>query len=233
MAKLPEDVLPGTGVLAPLRRGIRFVHLDTDYAKWLTFENEVELRKAIAKHLKALTPDDRYLRFFGSFGDASINAYVDRIELDEGGIFIAFDEHPKNLVGFLHLGAVDQLDEYEVGISVASSYRKQGIGYELFKEAVKYATNTGAKRLYINCLYQNVAMQKMVKKLGEQFGTVNMTSDGETKTAKITLPGTQNLFGIVVGNVEKSIVLYDLAYQRQLRNFEKFMQHVNHPRSKL
>lgn len=200
---------------------ILYLHLSSSF-KWV-LPREEEIRKTLLKHLLQLPPEDRYLRFFGPLGDAAIENYVKKINLFDGSIFLACEGLPDKIIGFLHL-AGSSVKEAEIGVSVDNAFRNKGIGYELFKQACVHAVNKGCKKLYVNCLYQNVAMQKMVKKLGSQYGDVSMTSDGDTKTASINLPGIMNPYGMMIENTGLAVSFYDLAYRQHLQRFDRFMR---------
>ncbi|HLA34247.1 MAG TPA: GNAT family N-acetyltransferase [Rhodocyclaceae bacterium] len=180
---------------------------------------EDAVRRLLLKHLLKLGPEDRYLRFFNMQNDNGIGAYVERIDLTEDGVFVAFDENGKKIVGFLHALRIENLEtEYEFGLTVNPDRRGQGIGYDLFATAMKWAQNLGGQRIYINCLFQNVAMQK----IAEKFRMESRKIDYETKESEIRIGSAPNLLAYAAQQTANSVLLCDLAYRRQIHSLMSY-----------
>ena len=103
----------------------------------------VEERGIFAQHLKRLAPTDRQFRFAHSrINDEWIDKYVAGIA-DDDMILGCFDGDA--LVGAAHVAFSGPVAE--VGISVDSHYRAQGVGAELIRRAVRWTRNRRAERL--------------------------------------------------------------------------------------
>jgi len=185
----------------------------------IPFQNP-KFRERILRHLKRLSPEDRYMRFFTPATDDFIESYVDRL-LDKesfglNALFVRYDDFGREIIGLVDACAVksktdEQPTEFELGISVDVEHRKHGLGYMLYEEAFSWLSALGAKRVFMSCLTTNVPMQRIVKK----FNMASMSEDGE-RTAELELPGTKDVVGLLVGNSRNLCGFYDLMYRRQL-----------------
>jgi GNAT superfamily N-acetyltransferase len=119
-------------------------------------------RPAYAAHLKRLSPEDRRLRFAHSgVGDQVIDEYVASIGTDDL-ILAAFAED--ELVGAAHVALGKSLAE--VGVSVDEGHRTDGIGSRLLRQAVSFARNRRAEKLYTLCLSDNRSMVALARRTG-------------------------------------------------------------------
>ena len=175
---------------------------------------EESLKKMIADHLKRLSPDDRYLRFCSTTSDASIDKYVDRLDFSKDGIFISFDKEVEDIVGFLHASRLDDHfeSEYELGLTVDMDLRGTGLGYDMFAQAVAWARSLGGKRLYVNCLSKNKAMQK----IAEKFKMETHSIDYETKEGTMELNKYPNIFAYLFMYTANNITMFDKATRKQV-----------------
>lgn len=186
--------------------------------------NDDKFRERLIRHLTALSPEDRYTRFFTQASDYFIEAYVDRIlRSDKDGLFLRYNDAGEDVIGMLNVslihagteGGSDGGMEFEMGISVDEQHRKHGIGYDLFAAAFSWVTALGAKRVFISCLSTNTPMQKIVKK----FNMAVSHDQGECNAITLpdTFPGSPSMVGMVIGDTVNWYALYDLFYRRQLR----------------
>lgn len=170
------------------------------------------VKKLLTEHLLRLKPEDCYMRFFNAMSDDSIKKYVEKIDLSDNGVFVHFDEHGTKIISFLHASRIDH-GEYEFGLSVDADQRGKSRGYELFKTAVNWATSLGCKRIYVNCLYQNKAMQK----IAERFNMDIRSLDFDTKEGEIMMPNNRgDMFTFLSQNANNNLLLLDLAYWRNV-----------------
>jgi RimJ/RimL family protein N-acetyltransferase len=119
-------------------------------------------RRLYAEHLKRLSSEDRRLRFAsGGMTDARIDSHVAGIDND-ALILAAFDGD--RVAGAAHVainGAVA-----EVGVSVDADHRTGGTGSDLLRQAVAFARNRRAGKLYTLCLSDNRAMMALARRTG-------------------------------------------------------------------
>jgi GNAT superfamily N-acetyltransferase len=122
-------------------------------------------RSLYADHLKRLPDNDRRLRFASSCAtEAWVESYVAGIREDD--LILAVVEHDK-VVGAVHVainGAVA-----EIGISVDADHRTGGMGSELLAQAVAFARNRRAEKLYTLCLSENRSMVALARRSGMEL----------------------------------------------------------------
>ncbi len=121
-------------------------------------------RSTYATHLKRLSAEDRRLRFARSgVADEVIDDYVATIGAGDL-ILAAFAED--DLVGAAHVALTGSLAE--VGVSVDERHRTDGIGSKLLRQAVAFARNRRAEKLYTLCLSDNRSMVALARRAGMQ-----------------------------------------------------------------
>lgn len=122
-------------------------------------------RPLYADHLRRLPANDRHLRFASSHvSDDVIESYVAGITEDDL-ILAALDG--ERVLGAVHValnGAVA-----EIGISVDADHRAAGIGTELLAQAVAFARNRRAEKLYTFCLSENRSMVALARRSGMEL----------------------------------------------------------------
>ncbi len=142
-------------------------------------------RARIARHLLALEPHDRYLRFGFIASDEQINHYVDGLNFEHDEIFGIYNRRLE-LIAMAHLAySVDHglTACAEFGVSVLKSARGRGYGARLFDRAIMHARNEGVSRLFIYALSENTAMLKIARNAG-----ANVERDGSESQAHLRLP---------------------------------------------
>lgn len=142
-----------------------------------------------AEHLKALAPEDRYMRFCYPASDDAIDATVGNVRkrMAEGDdeVFGHYSSSGK-LLGAAHV-AVDDTDEgrvAEVGVSVLPEGRGKGIAKALMERAILHAQNLGCEKLQTMCLVSNAQMSHLARSVGME---VNGSLGDESKTAELPL----------------------------------------------
>lgn len=119
-------------------------------------------RQLYAEHLKRLCAEDRRLRFARSgVSDEVVDAYAATISGDDL-ILAAFQG--EDLVGAAHVALTNSVAE--VGVSVDESHRSEQIGSQLLRQAVSFARNRRAERLYTLCLSDNRSMVALARRTG-------------------------------------------------------------------
>ena len=142
-------------------------------------------RARIARHLMALEPHDRYLRFGFFSSDEQINRYVDSLNFERDEIFGIYNRRLK-LIAMAHLAySVDHglAACAEFGVSVLKPARGRGYGARLFDRAIMHARNEGVSRLFIYALSENTAMLKIARNAG-----ASVERDGSESQAHLRLP---------------------------------------------
>lgn len=136
-------------------------------------------RPAIERHLLALGPRDRFLRFGYEARDEHISRYVAHLRFGTDDIFGVFNRRLQ-IIAMAHLAyAVEQgrADAAEFGVSVSAHARGRGYGNQLFERAVVHARNHGVALLHIHALSENAAMLGIARKAGAKI----MRDGGESE----------------------------------------------------
>lgn len=128
----------------------------------------VRHRQRIYRHLTAMEPHDRYLRFGFAANDEQIQRYVDSLNFERDEIFGIYNRRLE-LIAMAHLAFTVEPDLAscaEFGVSVLKSARGRGYGAHLFDRAVMSARNAGVSRLFIHALSENSVMLKIATNAG-------------------------------------------------------------------
>lgn len=144
----------------------------------------VNHRGRIARHLLALDPHDRYLRFGFSANDEQVQRYADSLNFERDEIFGIYNRRIE-LIAMAHLAfSVDSKLAVgaEFGVSVSKSARGRGYGARLFDRAAMHARNEGISRLFIYALSENAAMLKIARNAG-----ATVVRDGAESEAHLQL----------------------------------------------
>jgi GNAT superfamily N-acetyltransferase len=120
-------------------------------------------RAALERHLLALGAEDRRLRFGLPLGDASISAYIARIDFARDAVFGVFDDELR-LVAAAHLAR--EPGHAELGVSVLPGHRGRGCGGALLARCHQRARNWGVASLFMHCLSENAAMMHIARQQG-------------------------------------------------------------------
>lgn len=141
-------------------------------------------RPRILKHLLALEPHDRYLRFGYAATDEQIDRYVSGLNFERDELFGIFNRR-LHLVGLAHLAylAGTPPRAAEFGVSVARPSRGRGYGDRLFEHAALHARNRGVDHLLVHALSENAAMLHILHKAGARI-----ERDGAESRAWVGLP---------------------------------------------
>ncbi len=120
-------------------------------------------KPAIEVHFLSLTQDARRLRFGMNLNDAAVRSYVAELDFKSDAVFgVSGDDLA--ILGVAHLARDD--DCAELGLSVSSDHRNQGIGTELLRRANTHARNWGSRTLYMHYLTQNNPIMRIARKIG-------------------------------------------------------------------
>ncbi|MDO5692470.1 MAG: GNAT family protein [Pseudomonadota bacterium] len=192
----PESGTPATSRPAPARPHSAIVPIREIGARY---------REQVARHLLALPPQDRYLRFGYAANDQQIQQYVDKLDFSRDQLFGIFNRKLE-LIAMAHLAYPVEMTEAgfaEFGVSVAAHARGRGYGSRLFERAAIHAVNDGVKTLYIHALSENTAMLRIARNAGAE-----VERHGSESEAHLTLPEASfssrlgELFADQVGQVD-------------------------------
>jgi GNAT superfamily N-acetyltransferase len=125
-------------------------------------------RGRIARHLLALSPADRYLRFGFPATDEHISRYAASLNFDRDDIYGVYNRRLELLaVAHVAFGADPQSPNCaEFGVSVLAEARGRGYGSRLFERALIHARNEGVDMLFIHALSENAPMLAIARKHG-------------------------------------------------------------------
>lgn len=142
---------------------------------------------AYGRHLKALTPDDRYTRFGYAANDHSIDQLILNVlyKKSHNHLFTAM----KNgiIMGFGHVAS--EGDDWELAVSVDQEYQAQGVAGELIKFMIDWGKVHGIHSVYMHCINDNKKIQHLARKHGLRM----IERVGSELTARVELPGATAL----------------------------------------
>lgn len=179
-------------------------------------------RPRIERHLLALPPQDRYLRFGYAATDEQIGRYVSALNFERDEIFGVFNRRLE-LVAVAHLAySVDPqwASCAEWGVSVSTHQRGKGLGAKLFGHAVVHARNQGVSLLFIHALSENVAMLKIARQAGAR-----VQRDGSESEAYLSLPQA-TLDTQINGLVQDQMAELDYQLKMQAQQFRDALRMV-------
>lgn len=117
----------------------------------------------LKRHFDELADEDVRLRFGSTLNHDARHAYADGIRFERDSVFGVYTDD-LTLLGVAHLACFN--GAAELGISVLSQYRGNGIGTALFNRAAMRARNLQIVELFMNCLAQNGAIMHIARKAG-------------------------------------------------------------------
>lgn len=138
------------------------------------------------RHLKALDPESRVLRFGFAVKDEVIDDLCNKFEKNPDQ-HILFCVEGSNLE-FIGVGHVALQGEMELAFSVLSSHRKQGIGAALIQRAVRYCRTRGILKGQMVCLSTNTAIKKLCAKNGIKMIRDSSETYGEIELEPADFP---------------------------------------------
>ena len=121
----------------------------------------------IKEHFLSLSSDDRYLRFGNTLTDNMVISYIDKTQ-EQNSVWFCV-RYEEKIIGTIHVAIYDTSAEF--GITVSPECRGKGIGKLLFAYGYRLVIQRGIKQIYLYCLSQNKAIQKIAKSFGIQVIT--------------------------------------------------------------
>ena len=138
--------------------------------------------RRLANHFMGLTSGDRFLRFGWVATDVDMVAYVESLFVSASSVS-AVVEPDGDISGVLHLEFT--AGGANVGLSVSSWGRNQGIGTLLLQRAGLLACAQGLKTLFVRNLNFNSALKQLALRLGMH---VACTPDALSRTRQTPEP---------------------------------------------
>jgi GNAT superfamily N-acetyltransferase len=172
-------------------------------------------RERIAAHLKALDPQDRYLRFGYAATDEHIHRYVDGLNFERDDILGIYNRKLE-LIAMAHLAfAPDPAYPScaEFGVSVQKKARGRGFGTQLFERAVMRARNESVKMLFVHALSENRAMIKIARKAGAALERMGAETDAYLRLPPATLDSHMREM------VNEQVAMTDYGLKVQAKSF--------------
>jgi GNAT superfamily N-acetyltransferase len=183
-------------------------------------------RERVARHLIALDPQDRYLRFGYAAGDEQIRRYVHGLDFVRDDIFGIYNRKVE-LIAMAHLAFSPDPALHsgaEFGVSVLKKARGRGYGRLLFERAVIHARNEGVDVLFIHALTENTAMIKIARSAGAVLERAGLETEAHLRLPPATLDSRMSEL------VEEQLALTDYRLKVQAKSFWNFLGGVQEVR---
>jgi GNAT superfamily N-acetyltransferase len=111
-----------------------------------------------------LDADSRRLRFGMPVSDHFIDDYAGRLTGMKALVYGYFLDGEMRAAAEMRQIGEGWSSDAEGAFSVEKDYQNQGIGSELLGRIVRAARNRGISRLYMNCMAENLKMQRIARK---------------------------------------------------------------------
>lgn len=142
----------------------------------------IEVLDAYGRHLKKLTPEDRYTRFCHGVKDEVIDQFVLNILYNQQDHHLFTATEFDVIVGFGHLAREN--DDWELAVSVDYSAQGRGVGNKLMSYMIPWAQIHGVHNVFMHCITQN----QKIRHLAVKHGLRTVERDGTEVTGKVELP---------------------------------------------
>jgi RimJ/RimL family protein N-acetyltransferase len=183
---------------------------------------DAQHRPDILRHLLALEPQDRYLRFGYLATDEQLSRYVEALDFERDEVFGIYNRRLE-LIAVAHLAFAHgprSADCAEFGVSVLHKARGRGYGKRLFDRAVVNARNEGVDLLFIQALSENAAMLAIARKAGATLEREGSETEGRLRLPPATLDSR-------VGELmDEHIAHADYQLKARARNVRRFLDGV-------
>jgi RimJ/RimL family protein N-acetyltransferase len=210
-----KDLAPGGKTRAPLAAASQTIPIR---------EIKPTHTNKIHKHLTALSPEDRYLRFGYAANDEQIGHYIQSINFERDSLFGIYNRR-LDLIAMAHLSySIDPncASCAEFGVSVAHPSRGRGYGTRLFDRAITHARNVGVRLMFVHALSENTAMIKIAKRAGAKI-----ERDGPDSQAHLMLPPA-DMDSRWEEMMDQQVAWTDYQLKTQAKQFWGWLN-LNHP----
>ena len=144
--------------------------------------NSIEVLDTYGRHLKNLSPDDRYTRFCYNIKDEQIDSLILNILYNQQEHHLFTATLDDKIVGFGHLAK--EGNDWELAVSVDSDLQGQGIGDKIMSFMIPWAKIHGVHNVFMHCITKNQKIQQLATK----HGLRTVERDGGEFTSKVELP---------------------------------------------
>jgi len=194
----------------------------------------VNHRERIIRHLLALDPHDRYLRFGFAANDEQILRYATSLNFEKDEIFGIYNRR-LDLIAMAHLAfSTDKslASCAEFGVSVLGSVRGRGFGARLFDRAVMHARNEGVSLMFIHALSENTAMLKIARHAGATVERDGPEAEAHLRLEPATLDSRLNeLFQEQMAKTDYSVKLQAKKFWKLLAGMQELRKDVQKAQS--
>lgn len=142
---------------------------------------------AYGRHLKALTPADRYTRFGHSITDYSIDQLILKVLYKKSHNHLFTARYNGAIVGFGHVAS--EGDDWELAVSVEQEYQGQGVAGGLIQFMIDWGKTHGIHSVYMHCINDNQKIRHLARKHGLRM----IDRSGSELTARVELPNATPL----------------------------------------
>jgi GNAT superfamily N-acetyltransferase len=135
-----------------------------------------------ARHLKALTPTDRYTRFGHTITDYSIDQLILKVLYNKPHNHLFTACYNGAIVGFGHVAS--EGNDWELAVSVEQEYQGKGVAGDLIQFMIDWGKVHGIHSVYMHCINDNKKIQHLARKHGLRL----IERSGTELTACVELP---------------------------------------------
>ena len=128
-----------------------------------------------ARHLKALTPADRYTRFGHTITDYSIDQLILKILYNKSHNHLFTARKNDIVIGFGHVAS--EGNDWELAVSVEQGQQGQGVASQLIEFMIDWGKVHGIHSVYMHCINDN----KKIQHLAHKHGLVMYEDHGDTE----------------------------------------------------
>lgn len=172
----------------------------------------VDLLGDYGKHLKALSPEDKQMRFGYPASDANIDNLILSIVYhhDLHRLWTYHSTSSGEIHGWGHMCKEDQ-GTWELAVSVDSDYQGRGVGGALIRDMIWWAQGERISTVYMHCVEDNRRIQHLAKK----YGLITRERGGGERTAALDVPAPTVMDVGFHKLREQAAILQELADTRQ------------------
>lgn len=142
----------------------------------------IEVLDSYARHLKKLSPEDRYTRFCYNIRDEQIDQFILKILYNQQDHHLFTAQSWDTIVGFGHLAR--EGTDWELAVSIDNDAQGQGIANKLMSFMIPWAQIHGVHNVFMHCITQNQKIQHLARK----HGLRTIERDGQEITGQVSLP---------------------------------------------
>jgi acetyltransferase len=172
VVRFPSDMPDRHMAIRPYPAGLSTDFVAQDGRRIALRPIRPEDERLVVAMVRSSKPEDLRLRFFGAIKELphELAARFSQIDYDREMAFIALDASTRGpveeLLGIARLVADPNNEAAEFAVMVRSDVKRQGLGYRLMTELLKYAKARGLQRVWGQVLRENTTMLEMAKELG-------------------------------------------------------------------